>query len=509
MATNAFGAPTNLNQFQAILNGASKNSLVNQLYAGKTSQSTPMVASPNVVASSSQVKSPSQANIPPIVFGVPQTTAKPANTMIASNGAPMSGPAPLQNSPLLPPTNQPVTSHSVTDSQGNTTTQKYDTTANTTAETSNVPLIPPSTNFTTPSGATVDASGNLLSKAPVSALSSATSGLMNNAGASTAIGQSAADIGAKYGKQISDIGQQAAINEESVGGQGLLPVAMGRAQQIATTANSAQEALAAGESAALQGTGQQLTANSNAASALNNAGALSTPSNQFLSTSYGNQVLDSNGQPVGGGSSGTLPPTAQAFVNSLATQVQNGQMTRDEASSQLNAYGPVGLQALNTALGSGFNTNSSNASAGTTATGQQIKTAADSTNKALDTLSTSFYSLPAAQTGGIPLTNSIAQWIGSNLGDAALTQYKTNLADARSQLIGVLNSSGGTPTGNEATANEYLPDNMTPAQFQQNVGTATTPGIVRQLIDQKVTSFTGSGNQNNSNANSTNPTGWF
>ncbi len=177
-------------------------------------------------------------------------------------------------------------------------------------------------------------------------------------------------------------------------------------------------------------------------------------------------------------------------------------MTRDIAEGELNAYGPAGLQALNSALGSGFNTNASNASAKTTAQGQQIQTAADSTNRALDTLSTAFNSLPAVQTGGIPLTNSVAQWIGANMGDAALQTYKTNLADARSQLIGVLNSAGGTPTGNEATALQYLPDNMTVSQFNQNVGTAQNPGIVRQLVQQKVGAFTTSGQQNQ-NANLT------
>lgn len=218
---------------------------------------------------------------------------------------------------------------------------------------------------------------------------------------------------------------------------------------------------------------------------------------------YSNQFIDpTTGQPIGGGQAGQLPAATQSFVNSLSQEVQSGAMTRADAESRLSSYGPAGLQALNTALGPNFNTNASNASAGTTAVGQQIQTAADSTNKALDTLSSSFSSLSGLQTGGIPLTNSIAQWIGSNLGDASLTQYKTNLADARSQLIGVLNSSGGTPTGNEETANQYLPDNMTPQQFQQNVGTAQNPGIVRQLVAQKVSSFTGSGLQQNSSGSS-------
>lgn len=197
----------------------------------------------------------------------------------------------------------------------------------------------------------------------------------------------------------------------------------------------------------------------------------------------------------------SLPQSAQTAIQSYAQQVKSGSMTRADAESRLSAYGITGTNALNEVLGSGFNTNASNASAGTTAVGQQVQTAAISTNAALDTLATAFSNLSPLQTGGIPASNSIANWIASNLGDQALTQFKTNLADARSQLIGVLNASGGTPTGNEATALQYLPDNMTKAQFDANVGTTQNPGIVRQLIDQKVKAFTGSGQQNTNQGN--------
>ena len=330
------------------------------------------------------------------------------------------------------------------------------------------------------------------------------------------IGQNAADIAAGYGAKIASVGQQGANAQAGYETTGTTPVAVGNSGIIAQNIAAQQSALAQGESAALQGTGQQLTAQNQEANAenaaagqantsqglvqsgLNQAGTLATPSNAYMQVPYSNQVVGANGQTTSGGTSGTLPQTAQDFVNSLAQQVKSGQMTRAAAESELTPYSQAGLQALNSALGgTNFNTNASNASAGTTATGQQIQTAADSTNRALDTLATSFSSLPGWQTGTIPAGNSIGQWIGSQFGDAALQTYKTNLADARSQLIGVLNSSGGTPTGNEATANQYLPDNMTPAMFQQNVGTAQNPGIVRQLMQQKVQSFTQSGQQNN------------
>lgn len=327
---------------------------------------------------------------------------------------------------------------------------------------------------------------------PPSQLGQATTGLLNSAGSNGAIGQSAANIASDYGSKIADVGQQAAINEESVGGQGLLPVAMGRAQQIAQTANSAQTALAQGESAALQGTGQQLTGQAQTQSGLAAAGALASPSNQFLTTPYSNEVLDASGNPVGGGATGTLPASAQSFVSSLASQVQSGQMTRTNAESELSAYGPAGLQALNTALGPSFNTNASNASGATTATGQQLQTQATAADSALDTLSQQFNALGnlTGATGFQPL-NSIEQTVGGLFGNSAVSQYQTTLQEARAKISGVLAASGGvTPTTADEMAKTYLPDGMTPSQLPAKIAAAKT------LIQQSVLAFTNSGNQN-------------
>lgn len=226
-----------------------------------------------------------------------------------------------------------------------------------------------------------------------------------------------------------------------------------------------------------------------------------TAATQQVQAPYGtplyNPLSGSFTTPGGTTGGGGLDPNTQG--TQLAQQVTGGTMDFNTALSQMGAYGAAGAPALRNAIlkiNPSFNFNLSQSSASTQAQGQQIKTAADSTNKALDTLAAAFTSLPGWQTGGIPATNSIGQWLGQQLGDKALQAFKTNLADARSQLIGVLNSSGGTPTGNEATANQYLPDNMTKAMFDTNVGTVQNPGIVRQLVAQKVGSFTGSGQQN-------------
>jgi len=272
----------------------------------------------------------------------------------------------------------------------------------------------------------------------------------------------------------------------------------GRAAVLQNQYLAQQNALAqeeAGQASIYQGgftgTGQQATA-------LGAAGTLSTPSNQFIQVPYSNQVLDANGQPVGGGTTGTLPAQAQTFVNSLATQVQNGQMTRDEATSQLSAYGPAGLQALNTALGPTFNTNASNASAATTATGQQLQTQSAAANQALDTLQEQFSKLGTltGSTGFQPL-NSIEQSIASLFGNDAVSQYQTTLQEARAKISGVLAASGGvTPTTADEMAKTYLPDGMTPSQLPAKIAAAKT------LIQQSVSSFVNSGQQNSSPSSS-------
>ena len=314
-------------------------------------------------------------------------------------------------------------------------------------------------------------------------------------------------------QQLVDYNRQLAQTDKNISAQGIsLDSARGQLANVGQAATAEEAALQGGVTNALASQSQQITAGTAAnTAAQTQAGRATGVAENVLSAvapiqvPYSNQIiqpgmLGSNGANTNG--TGTamsqLPKQAQDTINSYAQQVKSGAMTRPDAESRLSAYGVVGTNALNEVLGPNFNTNASNASAGTTAVGQQIQTAATATNQALDTLSELFNNLSPLQTGGIPLTNSLSNWVATNLGDKALSQYKTNLADARSQLIGVLNSAGGTPTGNEATANQYLPDNMTKAQFDANVGTTQNPGIVRQLVAQKVGSFTGSGSQNSS-----------
>ena len=402
------------------------------------------------------------------------------------------------------------------------------------------PNAPANTNYNSSNPATfpglinrgATASGNAANTGATN-YDTANTGLLNATAGNQQYQDNAANIANAAGQQISNIGQEGARGEAGYLTTGTSPVGEGNSAVLAQTTAAQQQAVSQGANMQLAGNAQGLTGqlqqeqgyNQASGNALTSQGKGITGLNSAagniapVQVPYNNQYINpTTGQSVSGGTTNgtamsSLPQAAQTAVQSYAQQVKSGAMTRADAESRLSAYGVAGTNALNEVLGSNFNTNASNASAGTTAVGQQIQTAADSTNKALDTLSSAFSALPGVETGGVPLTNSIAQWIGTQFGSSALQQYKTNLADARSQLIGVLNSSGGTPTGNEATANQYLPDNMTKAQFDANVGTAQNPGIVRKLITQKVSSFTGSGSQNGtstgtSDGTSTSGFGW-
>lgn len=215
---------------------------------------------------------------------------------------------------------------------------------------------------------------------------------------------------------------------------------------------------------------------------------------------YGALTNPVTGEAISGGSSGSvLPQSAQTLVNTLAQQVQNGQMTQSQALSELTTYGPAGISALTQALGPSFSTNNSNNSAATTQAGQALQTQASSANQSLSTLQNLYQSLPGFSTTGIPGLNGLTNSIESYLGSSNLSSYNAALTDARTQLEGVLAAAGGgTPTGYESAAMSYLPDNMTPSQLAANINT------VQQLIQQKVSSFQSSGQSSGSTTGITN-----
>lgn len=222
---------------------------------------------------------------------------------------------------------------------------------------------------------------------------------------------------------------------------------------------------------------------------------------QPVQVPYSNQYINpQTGMPIGGGG-GAVGGSLQSSVQNIAQRVLSGNMGYDAGIQALSAYGQAGVNGLLQALGPNFNIQQSNARAQaqgastlqTGTTGGVITKSADSANKALDSLQLAFNKLSKLQTGGIPATNNIANWIAQQFGQGALSSYNSILHDARAQLSGVLTSTGAvSPTGAEAMAQAYLPDNMTPTMFKNKLKAA------RDLIAQKVSAFTNtsSGNQN-------------
>ena len=224
---------------------------------------------------------------------------------------------------------------------------------------------------------------------------------------------------------------------------------------------------------ALTGQGQQIGATT---SAIGAAAPIQVP--------YSNQIINPlTGQPI----IGTGNTTLDTAVQNALKMIQNGS-TYSDATATLSGYGQGGINALQKALPPGFNITKSNTSSGTQQTGQNIQTSANAATTSIATLQGLYDKLPGLLGKSNPTLNSITNGIESFFGSADLSSYKAALDDVRSQFLGVLNSSGGTPTNNEATVKQYLPDNMTPAQFKQNIAT------VQSLIQSKVQAFTSSGN---------------
>lgn len=305
--------------------------------------------------------------------------------------------------------------------------------------------------------------------------------------------KAASDRVAEIEKNIGELRSHLGTNQAGYLTGGLTtPVAMGRAQVLGQTEAAQEQGLGIEQQAAQDQLKNELATQQQGTAGLTTAAGLIAPQ----LAGFNQQSFNPATGQFGGGTQGAtalsqLPPQAQTAIKSYAQQVQAGQMTRADAESRLSAYGVAGTNALNEALGPSFNTNASNASAQTTAIGQQVQTYAQSANAALDKLTTDFGGLPAWQKLGIPGTIGIEQGIGQFFGNDKLATYLTTLHDARAQLTGVLSTAGGmTPTSAEDTAKTYLPDNMTADQLASKIEAA------KSLVQQKVQAFTQSGQQN-------------
>lgn len=320
---------------------------------------------------------------------------------------------------------------------------------------------------TTPSGAVVDAStGQTISAPQTQNLGGTVGQLISTAQQNAPIGQRAADIAAEYGKKIADVGTQGALAQEALQTTGgpSAPL-LGNALAQAQLATARQQALGTAESAALQGTSQQLTAQQQEQSGLQQAGTLQTPGNQFITLPFNQQLVGADGQPIGGATgNGALQ---SAVVNAI-NLIKNGSGYSNAVSAaNLAQFGPQGTTALLNALGPKFNVNMADADAAAVAS--NINTTGTAQTQAANTAYNSAVQKVAANTAtysaltGVSnnLNETLANWAQSGQltalnqainSVAGLTsnpeyqQFVTALGNAQASYQAALGASGVTPT---------------------------------------------------------------
>lgn len=531
-ATTPAATPSTNIQWNAIQNAAGQNSLINQLYAGKpAAPTTSITSSPNVTAASSAVKSPS-APAPQTTFGNPianQGGSALANTISSSltNNTPTFNPASVvanqgmfSTTPVPQPVQQSAPASIV---QNNNLAAQYPSLVGSAAAGVTPPA--PSQQNT----ATIQPVQQTNSSVPAQVYATygqenvGTSQPQNSNGLTTEYDANGNPIQVgdpslnpqfsatnptqtNQNPQVPQAGQPATI-DPSLYGSGLFGSLLQNAVTAQQTSQEFDQNLQQGENnvtkqaipledvqgqqAAMQRDyGIQQTALSQQAQNAIQAAQLAEPVSQ-----YGALTSPATGQAISGGASGgTLPASAQSFITSLATQVQNGQMTRDQATSQLSAYGPAGLSAFNSALGPNFNTVQSNANAASTATNlsntssqaQATQQSVSYANQVLDDLTTAYNAQGSLQKTGIPLVNAGANLLSqlSGFGISATQGYSSTQGEALAAISQALASGGITPSSAGQIASSLIPPNATPDQI------ATAKQYLQTFLSQRQQTYT-------------------
>ncbi len=306
------------------------------------------------------------------------------------------------------------------------------------------------------------------------------SGLISNvsnlAQGNLPIGQSARELAEKYGQKIADVGQQGANYQAGALTTGTTPVGEGNAAINAQATAAKETALATGLSAALQGTGQQLTAQNQAVGGLGTAAGLAAP----IQVPYSAQLVNPATGESYGGTSGTLNDA----VNNVAQQLQSGTIGYDDAKALLAGYGQGGLNALSQwATNNNFNIAQSN-----TLAAQQgaITPNLNFAEAALGNLKNAMSNLSVwGQGSNIPILGGIANWFSQQSGFGK-TQTSTKagaVGEAQQAIASVLASvKGGTPSDYGSQAKALLPDNPTPADVDAAAANLKALGQQKQAI---------------------------
>lgn len=299
-----------------------------------------------------------------------------------------------------------------------------------------------------------------------------------------AIADQAKQYSEQYGNEIARVGQLGAGAVAGNMSTGSNVVGSGNAAIASNSASSRIAALSQAQQAALAGTGQQLSGQSQLQSALNQAaGNVNTQQAQQLSglgtagslaapnpAQYGQTVFDpATGQFTGG----NLDPQTQAI--NLAQQVMSGAMTYDQALASLGYAGSAGSNFLNNAItGAGGNPlqlqaqsaaqQANIATAGTAATDiaraglgavtpQYVQTEANVT-AAKEQAGRALGILQQTGLNNVSSTdfNKAANELRSRMGDPNFAAFQTAINEAKNFYTSVLAGSGSTPSGNEEIA---------------------------------------------------------
>lgn len=282
------------------------------------------------------------------------------------------------------------------------------------------------------------------------------------------IAEQARLLSEQYGSEISKVGQLGAGAVAGNLSTGTNIVGSGNAAIASQSASSRMSALAAGQQAALEGTGQQLTAQQQLANAQAQAlGGANTQQSAQISgigtaAGYAQPQVAGYGQTsfnpltgTFGGGTGNLDP--QNVATGLAQKVASGQMTYEQAVASLGYAGGAGQQFLNSALqqvAPGFNAPLSSATIG----GQQDVYGSlpqmDSADAAAEGIKnkvvTYLASNPQLNPSDLAVGNTLQQWIqGKQLTDPkyqTLFNYLNEYTNTLTPILGVGGSSTNLKT---------------------------------------------------------------
>lgn len=174
------------------------------------------------------------------------------------------------------------------------------------------------------------------------------------------------------------------------------------------------------------------TAQSNSITGLSSAGTLASPGNTFIQQAPANTLVGANGQPINQTTgTGISALTGQPFtstgnakvdsaISAALQMIKNGSGYTNAVNAQnISSYGPAATAALQSGLPSGFNINSSDATAAGQATlTSQLPTLQGAVNKAggiEQTIESLIQNNPTINSDKVGLANAATQFLNGTL----------------------------------------------------------------------------------------------